>query len=182
MYLSGSPIRLYSRTLKLCWQSFDHLNMMIILQIVDAPIHMVLEPYIWLGTTLWLMSKVLNRYAVFPYGEKLLLPLVLDVFNKSPHLTNQAGHPWFSILTRTGVFKGKDNHKEFPADMVSSREMQSNSSCGDIYVRRKNVQKWVSELVCLLQVWNCVICFCFGYMVSYKFFCTFCCFCRLWIL
>ncbi|KAM5556143.1 mitochondrial hydrolase YKR070W [Rosa sericea] len=30
----------------------------------------------------------------------------------------QAGHPWFSILTRTGVFKGKDNHKEFPADMV----------------------------------------------------------------
>ncbi|XP_050385382.1 uncharacterized protein YKR070W isoform X2 [Argentina anserina] len=30
----------------------------------------------------------------------------------------QAGRPWFSILTRTGVFKGKDNHKEFPADMV----------------------------------------------------------------
>ncbi|PON64313.1 HAD-superfamily hydrolase, subfamily IIA, CECR [Trema orientale] len=30
----------------------------------------------------------------------------------------QAGHPWFSILTRTGVFKGKDNHPEFPADLV----------------------------------------------------------------
>ncbi|XP_062092850.1 mitochondrial hydrolase YKR070W [Humulus lupulus] len=30
----------------------------------------------------------------------------------------QAGHPWFSILTRTGVFKGKDNHSEFPADLV----------------------------------------------------------------
>ncbi|XP_034206406.1 uncharacterized protein YKR070W-like isoform X2 [Prunus dulcis] len=30
----------------------------------------------------------------------------------------QAGHPWFSILTRTGVFKGKDNHAEFPADLV----------------------------------------------------------------
>ncbi|GAA0151937.1 hypothetical protein Leryth_014441 [Lithospermum erythrorhizon] len=30
----------------------------------------------------------------------------------------QAGHPWFSILTRTGVFKGKQNHVEHPADMV----------------------------------------------------------------
>ncbi|CAH8380777.1 unnamed protein product [Eruca vesicaria subsp. sativa] len=30
----------------------------------------------------------------------------------------QAGSPWFSILTRTGVFKGKDNHPEFPADLV----------------------------------------------------------------
>ncbi|KAG6669943.1 uncharacterized protein YKR070W-like isoform X3 [Carya illinoinensis] len=30
----------------------------------------------------------------------------------------QAGHPWFSILTRTGVFRGKDNHAEFPADLV----------------------------------------------------------------
>ncbi|KAK8677287.1 hypothetical protein V6N13_142834 [Hibiscus sabdariffa] len=31
----------------------------------------------------------------------------------------QAGHPWFSILTRTGVFRGKDNHTEFPADLAS---------------------------------------------------------------
>ncbi|OAY37909.1 uncharacterized protein YKR070W [Manihot esculenta] len=30
----------------------------------------------------------------------------------------QAGHPWFSILTRTGVFKGIENHTEFPADLV----------------------------------------------------------------
>ncbi|KAL6203133.1 hypothetical protein ACLB2K_026836 [Fragaria x ananassa] len=30
----------------------------------------------------------------------------------------QAGHPWFSILTRTGVFKGKENHDKFPADLV----------------------------------------------------------------
>ncbi|KAL1203248.1 hypothetical protein V5N11_005489 [Cardamine amara subsp. amara] len=30
----------------------------------------------------------------------------------------QAGTPWFSILTRTGVFKGKHNHAEFPADLV----------------------------------------------------------------
>lgn len=30
----------------------------------------------------------------------------------------QAGHPWFSILTRTGVFKGKENDADFPADLV----------------------------------------------------------------
>ncbi|KAF8023529.1 hypothetical protein BT93_F0899 [Corymbia citriodora subsp. variegata] len=30
----------------------------------------------------------------------------------------QAGHPWFSILTRTGVFKGEDNDSSFPADVV----------------------------------------------------------------
>ncbi|KZV15014.1 hypothetical protein F511_39176 [Dorcoceras hygrometricum] len=29
----------------------------------------------------------------------------------------EAGHPWFSILTRTGVFKGT-NHSLYPADMV----------------------------------------------------------------
>lgn len=34
-------------------------------------------------------------------------------------LDYQAGPPWFSILTRTGVFKGKDDHSEFPADLVS---------------------------------------------------------------
>ncbi|KAL9236746.1 hypothetical protein vseg_011380 [Gypsophila vaccaria] len=31
---------------------------------------------------------------------------------------HQAGKPWFSILTRTGVFKGKGNDHEFQADMV----------------------------------------------------------------
>ncbi|XP_073119201.1 cardiolipin synthase (CMP-forming) / mitochondrial hydrolase fusion protein-like isoform X1 [Henckelia pumila] len=30
----------------------------------------------------------------------------------------QAGHPWFSILTRTGVFRQKENHALHPADMV----------------------------------------------------------------
>ncbi|OIT39369.1 hypothetical protein A4A49_03621 [Nicotiana attenuata] len=33
-------------------------------------------------------------------------------------LEYQAGHPWFSILTRTGVFKERGNHAEFPADLV----------------------------------------------------------------
>ncbi|KAG8387746.1 hypothetical protein BUALT_Bualt02G0053400 [Buddleja alternifolia] len=30
----------------------------------------------------------------------------------------QAGHPWFSILTRSGVFKGKENHTIYAADLV----------------------------------------------------------------
>ncbi|XP_068644122.1 mitochondrial hydrolase YKR070W [Aristolochia californica] len=30
----------------------------------------------------------------------------------------QTGKPWFSILTRTGVFKEKGNHAQFPADLV----------------------------------------------------------------
>ncbi|XP_047332092.1 uncharacterized protein YKR070W [Impatiens glandulifera] len=30
----------------------------------------------------------------------------------------QAGQPWFSILTRTGVFKGVGNHSDYPADLV----------------------------------------------------------------
>ncbi|XP_065869737.1 mitochondrial hydrolase YKR070W-like isoform X2 [Euphorbia lathyris] len=30
----------------------------------------------------------------------------------------QAGNSWFSILTRTGVFRGEHNDAEFPADMV----------------------------------------------------------------
>ncbi|KAL8057511.1 hypothetical protein ABFX02_04G188800 [Erythranthe guttata] len=30
----------------------------------------------------------------------------------------QAGQPWFSILTRSGVFKGKGNHPVYPADLV----------------------------------------------------------------
>ncbi|KAL8257677.1 hypothetical protein R6Q59_029718 [Mikania micrantha] len=30
----------------------------------------------------------------------------------------QAGHPWFSILTRTGVFRAKENHTDYPADQV----------------------------------------------------------------
>ncbi|CAI0411619.1 unnamed protein product [Linum tenue] len=32
----------------------------------------------------------------------------------------EAGQPWFSILTRTGVFRGEHNHAEFPADLVST--------------------------------------------------------------
>ncbi|KAL1532783.1 hypothetical protein AAHA92_32752 [Salvia divinorum] len=30
----------------------------------------------------------------------------------------QAGYPWFSILTRTGVFRQRENHTKYPADLV----------------------------------------------------------------
>ncbi|KAK6136204.1 hypothetical protein DH2020_030036 [Rehmannia glutinosa] len=30
----------------------------------------------------------------------------------------QAGYPWFSILTRTGVFRQRENHTQYPADVV----------------------------------------------------------------
>ncbi|KAH6838131.1 hydrolase family protein / HAD-superfamily protein [Perilla frutescens var. hirtella] len=30
----------------------------------------------------------------------------------------QAGYPWFSILTRTGVFRQRENHTQYPADLV----------------------------------------------------------------
>ncbi|KAK4408890.1 hypothetical protein Sango_0470000 [Sesamum angolense] len=33
-----------------------------------------------------------------------------------------AGQPWFSILTRSGVFKGKDNHPLYPAEVVDTVE------------------------------------------------------------
>ncbi|CAA7389511.1 unnamed protein product [Spirodela intermedia] len=32
--------------------------------------------------------------------------------------TEKAGRPWFSILTRTGLFRGEGNHSQFPADLV----------------------------------------------------------------
>ncbi|PUZ41587.1 hypothetical protein GQ55_9G516700 [Panicum hallii var. hallii] len=31
---------------------------------------------------------------------------------------SKAGHPWSSVLTRTGVFRGNDNDPQFPADTV----------------------------------------------------------------
>ncbi|KAH9329221.1 hypothetical protein KI387_001329, partial [Taxus chinensis] len=36
----------------------------------------------------------------------------VDIFG-----AKQAGQPWFSILTRTGCFRGKGNHENFPADL-----------------------------------------------------------------
>jgi len=38
--------------------------------------------------------------------------------NINENVAFQTGHPWFSILTRTGVFKGKENHDKFSADLV----------------------------------------------------------------
>jgi len=42
----------------------------------------------------------------------------LLTYANNKNIAFQTGHPWFSILTRTGVFKGKENHDKFPADLV----------------------------------------------------------------
>ncbi|KAI5072363.1 hypothetical protein GOP47_0012469, partial [Adiantum capillus-veneris] len=37
----------------------------------------------------------------------------------------QAGAPWFSILTRTGCFKGQDNDGRYPADLVVENVLEA---------------------------------------------------------
>lgn len=75
--------------------------------------------YTWSETTLKLTSEGHDRFCAL----SLRVEMVINTFHYSlfedlNHWMWQAGSPWFSILTRTGVFKGKDNHPEFPADLV----------------------------------------------------------------
>lgn len=58
----------------------------------------------------------------------------------------QTGHPWFSILTRTGVFKGKENHDKFPADLV----VDTGRSCG-LHLGKGMLLSW-SGLLTLLRI------------------------------
>lgn len=63
-------------------------------------------------------SRFVSWFHIFVHWEYYL------VHNKDTTIVYyilhfQAGHPWFSILTRTGVFKGKENDADFPADLVS---------------------------------------------------------------
>ncbi|WCJ19422.1 hydrolase family protein / HAD-superfamily protein [Euphorbia peplus] len=56
-------------------------------------------------------------------GSPVAFPLnTLYMIGDNPSVdikgAQQAGNPWFSILTRTGVFRGEHNHAEFPANMV----------------------------------------------------------------
>ncbi|XP_010920951.1 mitochondrial hydrolase YKR070W isoform X2 [Elaeis guineensis] len=79
---------------------------------------------------------------VFKNAEVILTQLVSDIFHSQDNMDGGTGHefstlymigdnpkvdingamkagrPWFSILTRTGVFRGKDNDTQFPADLV----------------------------------------------------------------
>ncbi|GFP94852.1 uncharacterized protein ykr070w [Phtheirospermum japonicum] len=48
----------------------------------------------------------------------------------------QAGQPWFSILTRSGVFKGKENHPLYPADLV----VDTVEEAVDYILRRESFQ------------------------------------------
>ncbi|KAH6811006.1 hydrolase family protein / HAD-superfamily protein [Perilla frutescens var. frutescens] len=68
--------------------------------------------------------------SVFKNAENVLMEVAassnglktLYMIGDNPHVdikgARQAGHPWFSILTRTGVFKGKENHSLYQADLV----------------------------------------------------------------
>ncbi|KAG1339156.1 hypothetical protein COCNU_04G014620 [Cocos nucifera] len=79
---------------------------------------------------------------VFKNAEVILTQLVSDIYHSQDNMDGGTGHefstlymigdnpkvdingamkagrPWFSILTRTGVFKGQDNDTQFPADLV----------------------------------------------------------------
>lgn len=124
IYLLGSQIHLYLRTLKLYWDSSSHLIWVIIFQIMEILDQNPSKLSIWLVITQWLMSKVQSRF-VFLLTDlqtlflKLCFIMFCDWFRIEIPFDNQAGHPWFSILTRTGVFNGNDNHADFPADLVS---------------------------------------------------------------
>ncbi|KAA8543975.1 hypothetical protein F0562_021848 [Nyssa sinensis] len=75
-------------------------------------------------------ETVLMQHAPSPYhnlqvvnhahgGDHIFKTLYMIGDNPSVDIkgAQQAGHPWFSVLTRTGVFKGKENHAEYPADL-----------------------------------------------------------------
>lgn len=62
----------------------------------------------------WLLNTF-SMFGLIPKARELMLDF-------------QAGHPWFSILTRTGVFKGEDNDTSFPADLVSLTKVQKDIS------------------------------------------------------
>lgn len=74
-------------------------------------------------TTLQLISEVHSRSVLF-YNHKVYFTRIFLSSNvlRLFYYYYQAGHPWFSILTRTGVFKGKYNHTKFPADLVSANQ------------------------------------------------------------
>lgn len=125
MYLLGNQIHLYSRMLKLYWASFSYVVMNLISRNVVALNYLLWKLFIWLVIILQLTSKVHIRWAV-PICCKLVtlafgwLRWFFKQINGSIILfCFQAGNPWFSILTRTGVFRGESNHAEFPADLAS---------------------------------------------------------------
>jgi hypothetical protein len=67
----------------------------------------------------------------------------------------QTGHPWFSILTRTGVFKGKENHEKFPADLVIP--FVSLQTIFVIYLFYPLVLIRKKSLECAIDSWRCKI-------------------------
>ncbi|KAK1321194.1 hypothetical protein QJS10_CPA03g01320 [Acorus calamus] len=62
-------------------------------------------------------SRIMNGGITKQYPLKTIY-MIGDNPSVDINGARKAGHPWFSILTRTGVFRGKENHAQFPADLV----------------------------------------------------------------
>ncbi|XP_048136939.1 uncharacterized protein YKR070W-like isoform X2 [Rhodamnia argentea] len=75
-----------------------------------------------IAETLLRNLMLLNKYGENSINHRLGWFKTLYMIGDNPKIdirgAQRAGDRWFSILTRTGVFKGKDNHSEFPADLV----------------------------------------------------------------
>lgn len=70
-----------------------------------------------------LMKVLSSSYCNNPANDVVRQPFkTLYMVGDNPSVdikgARQAGHPWYSILTRSGVFKGKENHADYPADLV----------------------------------------------------------------
>ncbi|KAL2899326.1 hypothetical protein RDABS01_024408 [Bienertia sinuspersici] len=78
-----------------------------------SAVFVVSDPVDW-SRDIQVLCDIL-RTGGLPGGEIGSQPLLYFAHDD---LKYQAGSPWFSILTRTGVFRGRGNDPEFPADMV----------------------------------------------------------------
>ncbi|XP_020549213.1 uncharacterized CDP-alcohol phosphatidyltransferase class-I family protein C22A12.08c-like isoform X9 [Sesamum indicum] len=77
----------------------------------------------------------------------------------------QAGYPWFSILTRTGVFRQRENHTQYPADMVNLMILYSLFLLLFTVVSVKTICRSLSlhgflvvSLFPIMTTWFCILC------------------------
>ncbi|KAG0498909.1 hypothetical protein HPP92_003600 [Vanilla planifolia] len=82
------------------------------------------NPFVFKNAEAILMQVASNMCAEHKYGdspkENQFSTIYMIGDNPAVDIKGamKAGRPWFSVLTRTGVFKGEGNHQEYPADMV----------------------------------------------------------------
>uniref|UniRef100_A0A0E0NTI4 Uncharacterized protein n=1 Tax=Oryza rufipogon TaxID=4529 RepID=A0A0E0NTI4_ORYRU len=76
-------------------------------------VFVVSDPVDW-GRDLQVLCDILSTGGLPGSGRGDQPPL----YFASDDLEYQAGPPWSPVLTRTGVFRGKDNDPQYPADLV----------------------------------------------------------------